>query len=70
MNVKRLREVLAALDEDVEIVVGASDHSYRRADAEVVTAESDGRRHGYLGEYAGDENMTAGYKKVAVLYVG
>jgi len=72
MNVKQLRALLDSADvlDEVELVVSGSDHSYRRAQAEIVTAESDGKRGGYLGEYYDDANMTPKYKKVRVLAIG
>lgn len=70
MNVKQLRKLIADMPDNTEIVVGDGDHSYRRAEAEIVDAETDGKRNGYLGEYYSDEDMTPGYKKIVVLYVG
>ncbi len=75
MTVHELLSMLSELDLDdpeiagAEIVVSGSDHSYSRARAELVTAESDGKRRGYLGEYYDDENLGTGCKKVKVLVV-
>ena len=74
MKLKDLRALLDSVKDepyadDIEIVISGSDHSYERAHVQIVTAETDMKRGGYLGEYHGDANMAQGSSTTRVLLV-
>lgn len=52
--------------DDIEVVVGGSDHSYQYARAQVTDAEY---HKGHLSEFFDKANMSRGSKKVQVLAI-
>lgn len=70
MKIKDIRTLIAGLPDETDVVVSDRDHTYRRARVAVVTAETDGERGGYLGEYHDEESNGPECKTVRVLLVG